>query len=41
MFGLDPTVTTFLIYLLGMIFIGFTAYRVTNNLSDYILGGRR
>ena len=40
MFGLDPTVTTFLIYLLGMIFIGFTAYRVTNNLSDYILGGR-
>ena len=41
MFGLDPTVTTFLIYLLGMILIGFIAYRVTNNLSDYILGGRR
>ncbi|MDH2998539.1 sodium:proline symporter [Pasteurellaceae bacterium LFhippo2] len=41
MFGLDPTTTTFLIYIIGMIAIGFIAYRVTNNLSDYILGGRR
>lgn len=41
MFGLDPTTTTFLIYIIGMILIGFIAYRVTNNLSDYILGGRR
>ncbi|MCK3654870.1 sodium:proline symporter [Pasteurellaceae bacterium Macca] len=41
MFGLDPTTTTFLIYIIGMIAIGFFAYRFTNNLSDYILGGRR
>ncbi|OOH87241.1 sodium/proline symporter [Pasteurellaceae bacterium 15-036681] len=41
MFGFDPTTTTFLIYIIGMIAIGFIAYRVTNNLSDYILGGRR
>lgn len=41
MFGFDPTTTTFLIYIIGMILIGFIAYRVTNNLSDYILGGRR
>ncbi len=41
MFGLEPTIVTFLIYILGMILIGFIAYRVTNNLSDYILGGRR
>ncbi|WP_373820151.1 sodium/proline symporter PutP [Glaesserella sp.] len=41
MFGFDPTTTTFLIYIIGMILIGFVAYRFTNNLSDYILGGRR
>lgn len=41
MFGFDPTTTTFLIYIIGMILIGFIAYRFTNNLSDYILGGRR
>ncbi|OOR98996.1 sodium/proline symporter [Haemophilus paracuniculus] len=41
MFGFDPTTTTFLIYILGMIAIGFIAYRYTKNLSDYILGGRR
>lgn len=41
MFGLEPTIVTFLVYILGMILIGFIAYRVTNNLSDYILGGRR
>ena len=41
MFGLDPTLTTFTIYILGMIAIGFLAYRYTANLSDYILGGRR
>ena len=40
MFGLDPTTTTFLIYIIVMISIGFIAYRFTNNLSDYILGGR-
>ena len=41
MFGLDPTLTTFTVYILGMIAIGFLAYRYTSNLSDYILGGRR
>lgn len=41
MFGFDPTTTTFLIYIVAMILIGLIAYRVTNNLSDYILGGRR
>lgn len=41
MFGFDPTFITFSIYILGMIAIGFCAYRYTNSLSDYILGGRR
>lgn len=40
-FGFNPTTITFLIYILGMILIGLIAYQVTNNLSDYILGGRR
>src|SRR3712207_3186133 len=41
MFGLDPTLITFTIYIVFMISIGLIAYRLTNNLSDYILGGRR
>lgn len=41
MFNLDPTTTTFLVYIIGMVLIGFIAYRFTHNLSDYILGGRR
>lgn len=41
MFGLDPTLITFTIYIFGMLLIGLFAYRYTNNLSDYILGGRR
>ena len=36
----DPTVITFVIYLLTMLFIGWLGYRSTKNLSDYILGGR-
>lgn len=36
-----PTLVTFVIYLLLMVMIGLYAYRSTNNLSDYILGGRR
>lgn len=36
-----PTLTTFILYLVGMLAIGFVAYKVTKNLSDYILGGRR
>ncbi len=36
-----PTLITFSIYLIGMLLIGTIAYRLTNNLSDYILGGRK
>ncbi|WP_085524206.1 sodium/proline symporter PutP [Tuberibacillus sp. Marseille-P3662] len=35
------TLTTFIIYLIGMLAIGVMAYRLTNNLSDYVLGGRK
>ncbi|WP_109080740.1 sodium/proline symporter PutP [Aggregatibacter aphrophilus] len=41
MFGLDPTIITFTIYIFGMISIGVAAYYYTKDLSDYILGGRR
>jgi len=37
----NPTLITFVIYILVMVLIGLMAYRSTNNLSDYILGGRR
>lgn len=36
----NPTTLTFLLYILAMVGIGFAAWRYTNNLSDYILGGR-
>ena len=36
----NPTSITFIIYIVAMIGIGFAAWRYTNNLSDYILGGR-
>lgn len=36
-----PTTITFLIYIAGMVALGFAAWRSTRNLSDYILGGRR
>ncbi|MBK1674001.1 sodium/proline symporter [Ectothiorhodospira shaposhnikovii] len=32
---------TLIVYLILMILVGLLAYRVTSNLSDYILGGRR
>ncbi|MFN7251379.1 MAG: sodium/proline symporter PutP [Anaerobacillus sp.] len=35
------TLITFIIYLVGMLAIGVIAYRMTSNLSDYVLGGRR
>ena len=41
MFGFDPTIVTFTVYIFGMLLIGVLAYYYTNNLSDYILGGRR
>ncbi len=36
----DPTAITFLIYIGAMIAIGIVAWKFTDNLSDYILGGR-
>lgn len=36
-----PTLITFALYLVGMLFIGAIAFRMTKNLSDYILGGRK
>ncbi|WP_370556878.1 sodium/proline symporter PutP [Edwardsiella tarda] len=35
-----PMLVTFCIYILGMILIGFLAWRSTKNFDDYILGGR-
>lgn len=35
-----PLLITFVLYIILMVGIGFIAYRSTNNLSDYILGGR-
>ena len=35
-----PTLVTFIVYLVGMLGIGLVFYRLTNNLSDYVLGGR-
>ncbi|MBN9093520.1 sodium/proline symporter PutP [Pandoraea pnomenusa] len=37
----NPTAVSFTVYLLLMLVIGWLGYRSTNNLSDYILGGRR
>lgn len=37
----NPTAVSFTVYLLLMLVIGWLGYRQTNNLSDYILGGRR
>lgn len=36
-----PMIVTFAVYIVGMIAIGFFAYRSTQNFGDYILGGRR
>ena len=35
-----PMLITFLVYILGMVLIGFIAYRATRNFDDYILGGQ-
>jgi sodium/proline symporter len=32
---------TFIVYLVGMLVIGVITYRMTNSLSDYVLGGRK
>ncbi|MFS0862755.1 sodium/proline symporter PutP [Fredinandcohnia sp. 179-A 10B2 NHS] len=36
-----PTLTAIIIYLVGMLVIGILAARMTRDLSDYVLGGRR
>ncbi len=36
-----PTLITFILYLIGMLAIGVYAWRLTDDLSDYILGGRK
>lgn len=36
-----PTLTAIIIYLIGMLVIGIVAARMTSNLTDYVLGGRR
>ncbi|MEN1939739.1 sodium/proline symporter PutP [Luteimonas sp. MJ246] len=36
-----PLIITFLVYLAGMVLIGFYAWRRTKNFDDYILGGRK
>lgn len=41
MSSLNPTLITFLFYIVAMVAIGLMAYRATTNFSDYILGGRR
>ncbi|WP_437612077.1 sodium/proline symporter PutP [Erwinia sp. V71] len=35
-----PMMVTFIVYIFGMVLIGFFAYRSTKNFDDYILGGR-
>ncbi|PPI86749.1 sodium/proline symporter PutP [Candidatus Pantoea edessiphila] len=35
-----PMVVTFIVYIVGMLMIGFIAYRSTKSFDDYILGGR-
>jgi len=37
----DPTVVSFVLYLVGMVAIGTVAWRMTRTLSDFVLGGRR
>lgn len=36
-----PLTLTFIIYILGMLLVGYMGYRATKNFGDYILGGRR
>lgn len=34
------TLVTFIVYLVGMLIIGVVSFKLTSNLSDYVLGGR-
>jgi Na+/proline symporter len=40
MSSLNPTLITFMFYIVAMIGIGLYAYRATSNFDEYILGGR-
>ena len=40
MTSLNPTLITFMFYIIAMIAIGLYAYRATSNFDEYILGGR-
>ncbi|EZH66443.1 proline:sodium symporter PutP [Bacillaceae bacterium JMAK1] len=35
-----PTLITFIVYIIGMAICGIIFYRLTSNMSDYVLGGR-
>ncbi|MEY0874438.1 sodium:proline symporter, partial [Providencia manganoxydans] len=35
-----PMIIMFIVYITGMLLIGYMAYRSTKNFDDYILGGR-
>ena len=37
---INPTLMTFIFYIIAMVAIGLYAYRATKNFDDYILGGR-
>lgn len=39
--ALNPTLITFMFYIVAMVVIGIIAYRATTSFDDYILGGRR
>jgi sodium/proline symporter len=41
MIASTPTLITFMLYIAAMFLLGYLGYRATNNLSDYILGGRK
>jgi len=36
----NPTLITFIFYIIAMVGIGLYAYKATSDFSDYILGGR-
>ncbi|PKR78943.1 sodium/proline symporter PutP [Halalkalibacillus sediminis] len=38
---MNPTYITFILYLVVLLVIGIITYRMTNTLSDYVLGGRK
>ncbi|PTM58700.1 sodium/proline symporter PutP [Desmospora activa] len=38
---MNPTIITFCVYLFLLLVIGVITYRLTNSMSDYVLGGRK